>query len=136
MCSLSIIEYRRFTMYWREMYNGLLKSFEPNIETGNFSVFIFRHNFPFIIWKVTIIYPADVTVFSFLEAGSPLKIHCFNCFFVSQVEWWIQVSSTVINRWEKSHLFLQMLQQGLENAHLSKFVFQNCAYFFNCYNYS
>ena len=47
---------------------------------------------------MTIIFPADTTVFAFFGARSLGEVHCFDCSLVSCVYQWIHVSSTVTKR--------------------------------------
>ena len=57
-----------------------------------------------IPWKsqktVAIIFPTNKTVFDYFGAHSLAVVHC--CCFDSDVQWWIQVLSTVTNRRQKS----------------------------------
>ena len=57
---------------------------------------------------VAITLPADGTAFAFFWAGSPFRVHSFDCYLDSRVWWWAQVSSSVMNRHKNlngSHLY-------------------------------
>ena len=66
--------------------------------------------------------PADGIAFTSLEVGSSFGVHCFNFSFVSGVQWWTQVSSTVFKHRKESFLFrLKLSRHDREMSNRSWF---------------
>ena len=119
------------TFWIRCMYEGGLKSFRPNKNTRHFFfkfIFIFLHSLLVSLHTspsdapIPLTRPSSTRRLSlqnnFFGADSPFAVHCFDCIFVSGVQWCIQVSSTVINRRQNSDL----LRLNCDNRALDMFI--------------
>lgn len=57
----------------------------------------------------------DETLFAYFCVDSPLSVHCFDHFFISNVKWWIHISSMIMN-WYKNFAYCSETSPNTETS--------------------